>query len=83
MRLLLDHKVNANAITQAGSTPLMMAVKNAHTDAAKVLLDGDADYEVCVLLLMHGPMCHRMATEGLEQSPSLACMCTSHKSYML
>lgn len=43
VRLLLDHGADKNALAPNEYTPLMLAVRNGHEDAARSLLQGDPD----------------------------------------
>lgn len=42
VKLLLEHKANANSTTTAGHTPLHIAVREGHTQTASILLDMNA-----------------------------------------
>lgn len=47
VRLLLELKVNVNAVTKCNRTPLLLAVKKGHTKIVKMLLEVKANMNIC------------------------------------
>ncbi|MGL9718959.1 MAG: ankyrin repeat domain-containing protein [Wolbachia sp.] len=47
VRLLLELKVNVNAVTKCNRTPLLLAVKKGNTKIVKMLLEVKANMNIC------------------------------------